>query len=80
MDERGAQALVNHLNNAAWSGELEGWLKQAPEVRFEGPEEEPGSWIEAAEMVSLGVEHEDAHIPKSGPMNAPNDRCAESRR
>ena len=61
MDERGAQALVNHLNNAAWSGELEGWLKQAPEVRFEGPEEEPGSWIEAAKKwSSLGVEHEDA--------------------
>ena len=78
MDERGAQALVNHLNNAAWSGELEGWLKQAPEVRFEGPEEEPGLWIEAAKKwSSLGVEHEDA--PHSvRPKNAPNDQHGKS--
>ena len=46
--DQGAKLLVDCLNNTAWTGELEGWLAEVPEVRFIGGESVPLSWFEAA--------------------------------
>ncbi|MBL6844409.1 MAG: hypothetical protein ISQ73_13265 [Verrucomicrobiae bacterium] len=46
--DQGAKLLIDNLNNTAWSGELEGWLSEAPALRFVGGEHVPSSWLEAA--------------------------------
>ena len=46
--DQGAKLLIDNLNNTAWSGELEGWISEVPELRFVGGEDVPTSWVEAA--------------------------------
>jgi hypothetical protein len=63
-DQRGAKALIAHLNHTAWTGELEGWLQEAPKVIFEGPGEPPTPWQEAtSQWTSHGIEQQTAPEP-----------------
>ena len=43
--KEGATLLVDNLNNTAWTGELEGWMGEAPAVEIAHDQTMPESWL-----------------------------------